>query len=161
MASHMEANPSLTSSSSTPAPIIEESVRNLHAQLQETQEQNRQHHQAMTDMKLKRAIPISTEASTSSSTEPLTSSYEKKPKARLSKPESFTEENLILYSQFELKLQVKLDIDGEFISFERKNSCSHSSLSENCFGIIVRRILHNLGFNLADEKGFPEFDVTG
>ena len=39
--------------------------------------------------------------------------------ARLSKPELFIGEDLILYSQFELKLLAKLDIDGESIGPKR------------------------------------------
>lgn len=106
---------------------MEEFVRNLHVQLQatqaqfqETQAQNQQLHQALMDLRREmKATPTSTEAPTSSSIESSTSSYEKRPKARLPKPESFTGEDLVMYSQFELKLMAKLDIDGESIGSER------------------------------------------
>ena len=123
----MDANPIPTPASSTPNPTMEEFVRNLHAQLQatqaqfqETQAQNQQLHQALMDLRQKmETTPTSTEVPTSSSVNSSTSSYEKRPKARLPKPESFTGEDLVMYSQFELKLMAKLDIDGESIGSER------------------------------------------
>ena len=123
----MNANLIPTSASSTPNSTMEEFVRNLHAQLQtiqtqfqKTQTQNQQLHQIFMNLRQKmKTTPTSTEMSISSFVNSSTSSYEKRPKARLPKPKSFTEENLIMYFQFEFKLMIKLNIDDESINSKR------------------------------------------
>ena len=122
MAAHMEADPI-----PTPPPVqttMEDFVRSLHRQLQETQQQNRELYQTMMEIRQQlSATPTSTTTTAASAPvvtpEPNTISYEKRPKPRLPKPEAFTGEDLSLYAQFELKLMAKLEIDAESIGSAR------------------------------------------
>lgn len=117
MASHQEANPIPIEASQTPA-SMEQFVQMLHNELRHTQQQNAELSRTLMEMRQEMAS-TTTPTSAPTSSEPVTDiSNQKRPKPRLPKPEPFTGENLSLYSQFELKLMAKLNIDGESIGTE-------------------------------------------